>query len=241
MTTLDDLGVSAVQHMRRRVPGSINPMIPPAWNPTNISSLKVWLGARYLSASNDDVISTWTARGGLYDFTQTTEAYKPIFKTNVINGYPALWFDDTNDYLTSTYDTSNAVPFTFLVVCKGSSGNTGDVINSGGWWNLRYTNSAQWGYYFGTEQYFTDVSPYNACVVCYHVNAAHVGEFRVNNTVLSSRNDYWSPNEIMSIGRTDLSNPIGGWVAEVVMFDTDLSQADLNRAEHYLGHIYGIF
>lgn len=56
------------------------------------------LDARFLSASNDDAIETWTSRTGSNDATQATAAAKPTYKTNIQGGQPALRFDG-NDSL----------------------------------------------------------------------------------------------------------------------------------------------
>ncbi len=66
------------------------------------TNLKLWLEADTLVANVDgDAIQTWPdISGSNNDFTQATLANRPLFKTNIINGRPALLFDGINDVLT---------------------------------------------------------------------------------------------------------------------------------------------
>lgn len=51
------------------------------------------LDARYLNASNNDSISTWTSRSGSNDASQATAANQPTYVTGQSGGQPALRFD----------------------------------------------------------------------------------------------------------------------------------------------------
>jgi hypothetical protein len=55
------------------------------------------LDARFLTASNDDAIGTWTSRTGINDATQVTAASKPTYKVNMSGGQPALYFDGNDN------------------------------------------------------------------------------------------------------------------------------------------------
>jgi hypothetical protein len=62
------------------------------FNPKTAGATLV-LDARFLTASNDDAIGTWTSRTGINDATQATAASKPTYKVNMSGGQPALYFD----------------------------------------------------------------------------------------------------------------------------------------------------
>jgi hypothetical protein len=53
-----------------------------------------WWKANSLSLSDLDLVSTVVdSAGNGWDLTQTNATYKPVYRTNVINGYPAIRFD----------------------------------------------------------------------------------------------------------------------------------------------------
>ena len=56
--------------------------------------LVMWLDASSLSLSNNDPVSVWgDVSGNANDATQPTATNQPLFKTNQINGKPAIIFD----------------------------------------------------------------------------------------------------------------------------------------------------
>ena len=64
-------------------------------------NLLVWLKADSIgSVSDGDLIGQWndSSTNGLH-FSQTDSAKRPVYKTNVINGQPALHFDGIDDIL----------------------------------------------------------------------------------------------------------------------------------------------
>ncbi len=75
-------------------PAHCDSYTPPA------EGLLLWLKADSISASDGDVISSWDDQSGNgLHFTQSDSTKAPVFKTNIINGLPALRFDGVNDVL----------------------------------------------------------------------------------------------------------------------------------------------
>ena len=66
------------------------------------ANYKQWCEARLLTGlSNNDPVASFTDQSGLANhWTQSTSGAKPLYKTNVINGLPALEFDGSDDCLT---------------------------------------------------------------------------------------------------------------------------------------------
>jgi hypothetical protein len=61
---------------------------------------KLWLKADSLNLSNNDPISTWDdLSGNNNDAIQSNVSYKPLFKTNQVNGKSVVQFDGANDSL----------------------------------------------------------------------------------------------------------------------------------------------
>jgi hypothetical protein len=71
----------------------------PASLPNSSGTLIAHWCARLESYNDDDLIDTLNAQSGTsFDATQSTDANKPTFKTNIMNGYPVARFDG-NDWL----------------------------------------------------------------------------------------------------------------------------------------------
>ncbi|MEO5980377.1 MAG: T9SS type A sorting domain-containing protein [Chryseolinea sp.] len=80
-----------------------------AQSPGGVSSnLKWWLksntgvftnAGKTTNALNNDLVHVWADQSGIAnDATQATGTLKPTFSTNVINGYPVIFFDNTNNH-----------------------------------------------------------------------------------------------------------------------------------------------
>lgn len=90
----------------------------------------MWLDASYLDLSNSDFVSEWTDRSGNdWHATQSEALRQPVFTTNLLNGYPALYFDNDagtgseQDFL--SYDGSaivNTDLTVFFVAARRSNG-----------------------------------------------------------------------------------------------------------------------
>jgi len=68
--------------------------------------------------SDNTAVRSWTdLSGNNYHATQTTTANRPTFRTNQINGKPAVIFDGSNDYLEAT-NVITSYPFTMISLVK---------------------------------------------------------------------------------------------------------------------------
>ena len=109
------------------------------WVPTDIAvGCSVWIEARFITGLSDsDPIGTAPDQSGeSHDGTQAVEASKPLFKENILNSYPAMFFDDANDFLTiAGYGlTQPWTAFLLLADANQVASNTvmdGTAINAG--------------------------------------------------------------------------------------------------------------
>ncbi len=86
--------------------------------PLQIPNLDVWLKADALALSDGNPIATWAdLSGNGKDFTQSTEAKKPLYKTGIQNGRPGVLFDGVDDTLTHTV-INYAGNFSMFVVAQ---------------------------------------------------------------------------------------------------------------------------
>ena len=68
--------------------------------PEDISDLKLWYRASDLILNDNDLVQTWyDFSGNDFDAIQNTSANRPTYRTDQINGKPALVFDGVSDKL----------------------------------------------------------------------------------------------------------------------------------------------
>ena len=81
-----------IHYRRTRIPGFV-----PGIQPPNITdNLTFHLAANTLSLNDDDNVSEWTELRSGNSPSQATESKQPVFKTNIINGYPVVRFTAAN-------------------------------------------------------------------------------------------------------------------------------------------------
>jgi hypothetical protein len=109
---------------------------PPASAPVGptlpvFSNLVSWWNADSLALANNDPVISWTDGSGLANtLVQGTAGFRPLFKTNVVNGKPAVRFDGTDDFLNMTNTLTLGLIWSWLVVESNTSG--AGVISIGG-------------------------------------------------------------------------------------------------------------
>lgn len=88
------------------------------------STLEVWLDASQLNLSDNDPVSSFTDFSGNNNHAeQGSSSFQPIYKTNQINGNPAIQFDGTNDRLDFISNITNFETTTYTVFNPDNSAN----------------------------------------------------------------------------------------------------------------------
>jgi hypothetical protein len=213
------------------------------FSPDSIAGLQTWLKADAISASDGDPVATWEdSHTSNNDATQGTGGSQPTYQTNEINGLPVVRFDGTDDFMTVAGVTNNDATRTVFCVYR--------IVTAV---SLRMVFG--WGVSAGVEMGGT------AGQIRYRVNeagstvnigstglSAHIVSLRYNGT--SSLDAYYDsgaasnfdPNDTYQSGTTALSlgarpgasNPGNVEIAEFLVFDSALSDTDLDDVRGYL-------
>lgn len=95
----------------------VAPAVP--FSPDDITNLELWFAADEITGLADtDPVSTWAdLSGNGRDLTGTTTT-RPLYRTNIQNGLPAVRFDGTDDYMVTSSFGPFAQPNTIFVVTK---------------------------------------------------------------------------------------------------------------------------
>ncbi len=117
--------------MRSYMATLINPGATIQFDPLVLSGMVFWLRAEGLNYNDNDPVSPWTDfSGGANDVTQSG-SLRPLFKTNVITGKPAVLFDGSDDLLTRTDDDDfdfGTANFSIYIAVKKVSSDTNAMI-----------------------------------------------------------------------------------------------------------------
>ena len=224
--------------------------------PKTISGLTLWFAADHLTGFNDgDAVTTWPDQSGNgYDVTQATGANKPLYKTNIFKDKPALLFDGSDDYFENTTQnpfTAGAARTVFVAgrvaVTNGSTFIT-FRRTARCWAFLHYLDSGNPGAYITDGVSVTNNSPSVSGllntfgVYCARGTAGALSKFRMNggNGVVSGGALVAEAGSTgFYVGRRELGTMfMNGHIAEIVAYDSELSDADCSRVERYLNVKY---
>ncbi len=80
-----------------------------------VAGMSLWLDATTLALSDSDPVATWADQSGNgYDASQATASFRPLYKAAIQNGLPVVRFDGTDDILRAALTL--AQPLTWFIV-----------------------------------------------------------------------------------------------------------------------------
>lgn len=200
-------------------------------------------------ASNGEAVKTWTDQSGNNnDVTQATAGNQSIFTTAVINGYPVLRLDGTDDYMSTELGNLSA-PVTIMAVTKFDQTQDAYVLTLG---DLNINNTASISRWTDDKYYcFTGSARYGPVLnnnQPYLLHAAHKISVPYHNLYVDETaatvTDYGSSlitdgSFILGASRT-IGSFLDGDVGEVIIYNQILNQAQKIIVENYLAAKYGI-
>ncbi len=219
--------------------------------PDSISGLVLWLRADDLSLSNGDPVSSWTDRSSsAANAAQATAGAQPTYQTNQINGRAVVRFSNTatKDYMTGTLPTGYGDLAVFVAarmsnvssadgVFFGFGSNDPSLLSSGG--NFAVDD--------GGVGAFSDLSLTNSQAFLLTLwRSASVG-------YLASRNGSVTNDSAKFVGfsNTATSYSLGssngsvgmldGDIAEIIVYNSDLTGANRTAVLQYLNSRYAAY
>ncbi len=227
--------------------------------PKSISGLTLWLAADKLTGFNDgDAVTTWPdLSGNGYDVTQGTAGSRPLYKTNIFKDKPALLFDGTDD----GFENTTVNPFTagaartIFVFARATTGSGvfvcfrrtatvwcyAAVLNSGNY--VVFTDGVNSTSNTRAPEPAAETNTAGAILTIRAPGAAGTHTLRVNGsnaTILSgSTPASESGSTGFYIGRREGTNGfMNGHIAEIIAYNSNLSDADCTKIEKYLAGKY---
>lgn len=225
----------------------------------------LWLDASQITGLGDgSAITTWNdASASGYNVTQAgASTLKPTYKTGIINGKPAVRFDG-GDYLTNASATMPLKIFTAFVVFQESTARnyagvlvftppTGNDYNSAA--GMQVCGAGDASNHFeasGSVNYQMLVAGtgVNPPTVWTHKKAAGRGDVYKNGTAAANDTSFTEFNDTATgvlVGARYVSNAITttygliGDIAEIILYNSALSDGDRQAVEAYLAAKYAI-
>jgi hypothetical protein len=220
----------------------------------------IWLNAGTLELSNNDPVTVWNDNSGnAHAASQSGMTEQPVFKTGVINGFPAVYFDGSNDHLSvpdaAGINISDAV--SVIVVAKPESPDA----QPRGLVSKRNSAGDEEAYYLFTHSnshlYFNaGTNRMNGNVAATADAQIFVGNYDGSKTnprsfVFNNGSQSGSGNGPTSVGPRSSDLHIGilnpdygqgfrGEIAEVIVYRNALNAAQLQIVHQYLSVKYGI-
>jgi gliding motility-associated-like protein len=200
-------------------------------------------------ASNGQSIKTWRDQSGNDNhITQVVAGNQPSFVTSTLNGYPVIQYDGTNDFMTTELGNLSA-PVTILTVARFDVSKESYTLTLG---DLNTTNTASVSRETDDRYFcFTGAKRYGPVLnnnQTYILHASHRISSPYHNLYLNETaatvSDYGS--SLITDGSLLLgaSQTIGsfhdGDIAEVIIYNKILNQAQKIIVENYLAAKYGI-
>jgi hypothetical protein len=163
-------------------------------------------------------------------------AKRPTFRSGVVQGLPGVSFDATDDGLTTPADPGT--PVTIVVVYASRAGATGKALNGGfsffmGPYVGRYRNY--------TGQYATGpVVTAGRWLAQTLRQSASLAELFVDGTFQASTTRSADPAPLKLAREGPYGSILDGWIAEVIVYDRALDDAELADVHDWVRGRYAL-
>lgn len=213
-------------------------------SPSSVTGLIGWWKADALALADGDPVSTWTDSSSSANHGTQTLTARPTYKTNIINGYPVVRFDGTDDSLLIT--SINTVRHYFIVVKWSGTNNLASVLGK---------QAAPIMFYGGaTNGGVNEVIVHQSFSYSQVVNgtAYSNGVLQASTATLYRNYNNFQIYEVTTTASGPTFDRLGGItsggnsyfinadVAEIITYNAVLSAANRQAIEHYLSTKYGI-
>jgi hypothetical protein len=225
-----------------------------------INGLTLWFRADTLPVMNDGTaVATWPDMSGNgYDVTQATGANQPLYYNNIFNGKPALSFNGTSQY----FQNSASNPFTagaartifVFAKCLADASSFICFRSTTPVWSYQmYCNyGSNDGLYF-TDGANTSGNAYatgtlgakaDSVLTIRHPGGTGVTPTaRFNGVNLTNRVNGTTPSTDSGttgflVGKREISSYMNGYIAEIIGYNSSLTDAQCLQVEKYLAAKY---
>ena len=225
------------------------------FSPLEIQNMKLWLKADAITGLADgDLVETWVdSSPNSRTVNQTTEALRPIYKTNAINGLPVVRFDGTRWMTSNLPNGTGFYPSVtiFLLFRTAVDGTNMDIIGSNSGYSLFVRKADTNKMYAGKVNHVGLLSSNGTVmagqVKCVTLNlksdATRLGIFKIDRVLDNSvvTGNYPAGSGNLQVGTEASGNYLlTGDIGEIIIYTTILTTDEMLNVETYLMNKWGI-
>lgn len=240
-------------------------MLRTQFSPRHLANLSLWLDgadASTVTLDNSNYVSQWNDKSGNgRDVSEGVSNNRPAY-SGTINGLKVLTFDGSNDRLGTSGNYSETLYSAFAVAKWSSTSGARGVLTADSGGGATNTRGPQIITTSGTTNYAIGFTSAGGVVLEAPSTAANTTDVRVVSVVqAASTLEMWindSSNGSSSCTQTSYtqriyvgvathgvgSGSMSGWfngdIAEVILYSRDLSTAERQAVQRYLGRKWGV-
>jgi hypothetical protein len=210
------------------------------FKPTDIPGCVLWLNSDSgITKDGSDNISLWSDQSGSHnDFSQSNVLNQPLFVSNQLNGHPVLRFNGSSDQLINS-SLSLSQPYTIFIVAEHNPSNStylscpnnfiiDDLSNTLGMY------ASAWVHAFAT-------TPNVFHLICSVFNVGNSKfYYDANPVVLGNPGPGGLANMNIGFDLVDYSYFLNGDLANIIIYDSELSAPNIALVQNYLKALYNI-
>lgn len=223
--------------------------------PPSADELFAWYKADALTLNDNDKVASWLdSSGNGNTLTQTTEADKPTFKTDIVNSQPAVLFS-ASQAMSMAKDISGSSAFSFVSVTKPVASQNQHVYlgtnqGSGGTrWNFGRGSHSSYGYgqvgsaaqlNLGNDStgltWISRIGTYDKSNWHFYDNDSASADKTKSDTSFPTSATTWT------IGAENVNGMYGmnGYIAEIFMYKKVLTSTERSKIYTYLNEKYSL-
>jgi len=225
--------------------------------------LSLWLNANNIGQADGSNLTTWVDQSGYGNTANAVVGNEPVFRSNILNSYPVVRFEEANvDYL-RVQDANSLRPNNISVFVVGSYTNLSAswapfVLKTTTWaWDDGY-GIARWNAQGNIEGFVTDYNT-NFVSSAVNFNTPSILTLEYDNSDVQTffdevlqGTDNFTPNINNSnnflylgitptVAGTGVTNSLDGDIAEVIIFSQAINDAQRIIVHNYLAAKYELF
>ena len=224
-------------------------VVADVWLPTNVPNIILWYNADALVASVGDFITTWSNSCATTNNLTSSGTSKPQYTNSVsiLSGKPWLWFDGNNDYMQMTTGSWPQTNTEFVLFRKYPTAAV-EVVSDGS--DVNYRKS----FFIDASRKFTiyagggpaassaNAAPTNIWMLAELTWAGTASEILTNGVSVLTGDAGTMGLHGYTVGASySLASFLHGGVAEILVFNSNVSSADRTKIRNYFTGKYGAY
>lgn len=209
-----------------------------AFSPSDIAGLIRWYDAQSIVGLNDgDAVASWTDKTGTTNLTAATSDQRPLFvaSSSTFGNKACVHFDGSNDKLTNSSPADSSMTV-FVVAYRTNTANSALICFVNNNAEIYNNSSGPWAYFSATGiGAMSNNAQSSGVVIAKYTDTTSVScRTQSGSWTTGDPNDAYDDAGLMYLGNSSASQPMDVFVGEVLIYNSALSDANVNLVGAYL-------